>query len=47
VEVSSSTVTAERQSRKLGVIGVSADGTNRSACRRSIETDARVNENAT
>jgi hypothetical protein len=45
--VSSSTVTEERHSRKLGVIGARSVGTNRSACSRSIEAGARANENVT
>ena len=34
--VSSSTVTEERHSRKLGAIGARSDGTKTSACNRSI-----------
>jgi hypothetical protein len=44
---SSSTVTDERHSRKLGGIGVRPEGTNRSACSRSIDAGSRPNENAT
>ena len=47
VVISSSTVTDERQSRKLGAIGARPDGTNRSDCSRSIEDGAPPNENAT
>ena len=44
VEVNSSTVTADRHSRKLGVIGARFEGTNTSACMRSIEVGARRSE---
>ena len=41
VAVSSSTVTEARRSRKLGAIGASEVGTNRSACTRSIALGRR------
>jgi hypothetical protein len=43
VVVSSSTVTDDLHSRKLGV-GARCDGTNTSACIRSIEVGARPSE---
>jgi len=44
VVVSSSTVTDERQSRKLGAIGVRSDGTKVLACSRSIAEGSRRRE---
>ena len=43
----SCTVTVVRQRRKVGVIGVSACGTNRSACNRSIEDGWRASDSTT
>ena len=43
----SCTVTVVRQRRKVGAIGASAFGTNRSACTRSIEEGWRASESTT
>src|SRR5262249_21977049 len=43
----SCTVTVERQRRKVGAIGASSLGTNRSACNRSIEEGARASDSTT
>ncbi len=40
----SCTVTVVRQRRKVGAIGASAFGTNRSACNRSIEDGRRASD---
>jgi hypothetical protein len=43
--MSSSTVTDERHSRKLGAIGAKSDGTKVLACSRSIGDGSRRSEN--
>jgi hypothetical protein len=46
VAVSSSIVTDARRNRKLGAMGASVEGTNTSACTRSIAVGRRPSEQA-